>query len=57
MMLAWIAENLATILICLGLLLTVALILLHLIKGRKKGKPSCGCGCAHCTMAGTCRKE
>lgn len=55
MMLAWIAENLATILICLALLLTVALILLHLIKGRKKGKPSCGC--AHCTMAGTCRKE
>ena len=54
-MLAWIAENLATILICLALLLTVALILLHLIKERKKGKPSCGC--AHCTMAGTCRKE
>ena len=56
-MFAWIAENLATILICLALLLTVALILLHLIRGGKKGKTSCGCGCAHCTMAGTCCKE
>ena len=48
-MFAWIAENLATILI--------TLIILSLVKNKKKGKTSCGCNCAHCAMAGSCHKK
>ena len=53
-MFAWIAENLATILITLVLAVIVTLIILSLVKNKKKGKTSCGCNCAHCAMAGSC---
>ena len=52
-MLNWIVNNLATILISLGLLLIVAAIVVKLVKDKKKGKSSCGCNCAHCAMDGT----
>lgn len=53
-MLNWIVNNLATILISLGLLLIVAAIVVKLVKDKKKCKSSCGCNCAHCAMAGSC---
>ena len=49
-MFAWIAENLATILICLGLAGIVAAVITGLALDRKKGKTSCGGNCAHCGM-------
>ena len=56
-MFAWIAENLATILITLVLAVIVTLIILSLVKNKKKGKTSCGCNCAHCAMAGSCHQK
>ena len=56
-MLAWIAENIGTILITAALALIVALITRKLIKDKKKGKSSCGCNCAHCAMAGACHPQ
>ncbi len=56
-MLAWIAENIGTILITAALVLIVALITRKLIKDKKKGKSSCGCNCAHCAMAGSCHPQ
>lgn len=56
-MLAWIMENIGTILISAVLLLVVVLIIRKLVKDKKKGKSSCGCNCAHCAMAGSCHKE
>lgn len=56
-MLAWIAENIGTILITAALALIVALIARKLIKDKKKGKSSCGCNCAHCAMAGSCHPQ
>ncbi len=56
-MLAWIAENIGTILITAALVLIVALIARKLIKDKKKGKSSCGCNCAHCAMAGSCHPQ
>ena len=56
-MLAWIAENIGTILITAALVLIVALIARKLIKDKKKGKSSCGCNCAHCAMAGSCHSQ
>ena len=47
-MLAWITENIGTILISAVLLLVVVLIIRKLVKDKKKGKSSCGCNCAHC---------
>ena len=56
-MFAWIAENIGTILICLGLITVVTAIIVKLIRDHKKGKSSCGCNCAHCAMAGSCHKK
>lgn len=56
-MLAWIAENLATIIICLVLAVIVAAIIIGLVRNKKKGKSSCGCDCAHCAMAGSCHNK
>ena len=54
-MLNWIAENLATILICAILILIVFLIIRYLLRQKKAGKSSCGCGCANCAMHGQCQ--
>lgn len=56
-MLNWIANNMATILISLGLLIIVFAIIVKLVKEKKKGKSSCGCNCAHCAMAGSCHNN
>ncbi len=55
-MLAWLTENLGTIVISLILLAAVAAIILSMIRDKKKGRSSCGCGgdCAHC---GACHKH
>ncbi len=51
---AWLAANLATILICAVLIAVVALIIVHMIREKRQGKSSCGCGCAGCAMNGSC---
>lgn len=56
-MFAWIAENLATIIICLVLAVIVAAIIIGLVRNKKKVKSSCGCNCAHCAMAGSCHNK
>lgn len=56
-MFAWIGENLATIVICVILVLMVAAILIRMVRNRKKGISSCGCGCANCPMSGACHSK
>ena len=56
-MFTWLAENLATVIISVVLIAVVALIVLSMVKKRKQGKPSCGCGCAHCAMHGACHSK
>lgn len=41
----------ATVLIAL-----VALIIVKLIRDKRAGKSSCGCGCQNCAMHGQCHK-
>ncbi len=53
-MLTWLMENMATIIISAVLVLVVAAILVSMIRGKRKGKSSCGCGCAGCAMNGAC---
>ena len=53
-MLEFFMNHLATILICLVLIVIVALIIRKLILDRKRGKSSCGCGCQDCPGASFC---
>lgn len=56
-MLAYLAENIATIIICAVLVAVVAAIIVGMIKNRKKGKSICGCGCSDCPMSGSCHSD
>ena len=54
-MLDWIIQNLANIVICLVLILAVTLAVVKLVRDKKAGRSSCGCGCADCAMQKSCR--
>lgn len=56
-MLAWITENMGTILVCAFLVLIVGAVIMSLLRDRKKGKSSCGYSCAHCAMNGACHSH
>ena len=60
-MLDWLFQNIATILICILLIGIVAAILIHMIRQKKQGKSSCGCGCSQCLCshcaAGHCSSD
>lgn len=45
---------LPTILICLGLAAAVGGAIYVLIRDKKQGKSSCGCGCSSCPMGDAC---
>lgn len=53
-MLAWIYQNLSTIIISLIIVAVVAAIIISTVRNRKKGKSVCGCGCSNCPMSGSC---
>ena len=54
-MLAWLGENIGTIVLTLALVGAVVLIVWKLRKDKKQGKHTCGGNCAHCAMCETCR--
>lgn len=56
-MLAWLTENIATMMICAVLIAVVAAIIIGMVRNKKKGKSSCGCGCADCPLNGSCHPE
>lgn len=56
-MFAWISGNIATIIICAVLIAIVAAIIVSMVRNKKKGKSSCGCGCAGCAMSGSCHSQ
>ena len=53
---AWIIENIGSILVGAMLLGLVALLIASSIKGKKKGG-GCGCGCSECSLKGVCHKD
>ena len=55
--LEWLAANIATILICLGLCAVVGLIVFSLVRDKRRGKSSCGCKCSGCAMQGKCHPK
>lgn len=53
-MLDWIVQNLANIVICLVLILAVSLAVVKLVRDKRAGRSSCGCGCSACSANGAC---
>lgn len=52
----WLVSNLGTIIVVLIVAAVVAAVFLSMIKDKKSGKGSCGCGCENCALHGQCRK-
>ena len=46
-----------TILVLVIVSFLVTFLTIKLIKDKKKGKTSCGCGCKNCPSAGVCSKN
>ena len=55
-MIAWLAENLGTILISIVLVVLIVLIIRSMIRDKKMGKSTCGGNCASCKMCAACRR-
>ena len=55
-MIAWLAQNLGTILIFIVLIVLVALIIRTVIRDKKMGKSTCGGSCASCKMCAACKQ-
>ena len=47
-MIAWLSANLVTVALSAALVLLVALLLRGMVRRKKAGAPSCGCGCDAC---------
>lgn len=54
---SWFFNNLGSILTIIVLAVITTLILRYLIKQKKEGKSSCGCGCSQCALNGTCHNN
>jgi len=57
-MIAFLLDNIATIVISAVLFAVVVLITVNLVKRKKNGKGAgCGCGCEGCPSASLCHKH
>ena len=56
-MLSWLTTNGGTICVIVLLLLVTGGILTGLVRNRKQGTSSCGCGCSNCPMSGSCHTK
>lgn len=57
MMLGFLAANWGSVLIGALVAAVIVLIVVKLVRNKKKGKTSCGCGCDHCPSSGMCHKK
>lgn len=56
-MLAWISQNTANIIIGAVLLAVILGIIASMIRKKKQGKTSCGCGCKDCGLSEICHEK
>ena len=56
-MFTWISENIGTIFIGAILAAVVAAVIVHMVRNKKRGRSSCGCGCSGCAMNGSCHPK
>ena len=55
-MFEWIAGNYVTVIAILVLAAVIAGAVWSVVRDKKKGRSSCGAGCANCPMHGSCHK-
>lgn len=53
-MIVWLSAHLVDILLVLAVALVISLSARSMIRARKAGRSSCGCGCSDCPMSGAC---
>lgn len=53
----YLLNNLSTIIVLFVLAVVVGLITFKLVRDKKNGKSSCGCGCSNCAMSGECHSK
>ncbi|MBQ8622881.1 MAG: FeoB-associated Cys-rich membrane protein [Oscillospiraceae bacterium] len=53
-MLGFITENLTSIIVLLVVAVILFAIIFKMVKDKKQGKSSCGCGCKGCPNSGNC---
>lgn len=53
----WIIDNLPSVIVAVLVLATLSFVVVGMIKGKKHGKSSCGCGCSQCPMNGKCHEK
>ena len=56
-MVEWLEANIGTIIVSIILVIIIFLVVYGMIKNKKKGKTTCGCGCANCAMSASCHKQ
>lgn len=56
-MFLWLKQNLSTIIVSIILIAAVSGVIIKMVKDKKTGKSSCGCGCQGCAMNGSCHKK
>lgn len=53
-MMTWLLNNISTIIICIVLIAVIAGIIVYIVRNKRQGKTSCGCGCQNCAMRDSC---
>lgn len=53
----WLLSNMSTIVVCIVLIAVVTAIIVGMIKNKKQGRSSCGCGCQNCAMRNSCHSR
>ena len=53
-MMIWLQNNLSTLIVGVVLLAIVAFVCLSMVRNKRKGKSSCGCGCKDCALSDKC---
>ncbi len=56
-MIEFLSANLGTIVVFLVVIAVVGFVTAKLIKDKKSGRSSCGCGCENCQSADICHKK
>lgn len=56
-MLEWITENWLSVVLTAAVLLAVGFAIGSIVRKKRAGGSSCGCGCGGCPMSGSCRKN
>ncbi len=56
-MFEFLSANAGTIIVSIALLIIISLVVRSMIISKKKGKSTCGCGCANCAMSAECHRK